>query len=259
MTATPEGNAPPRILCVDDERAVLDGLSLHLRRRYQVLTAQSGAEGLEILGREAGINVVVSDMRMPVMDGAAFLTRARALVPDVVRVLLTGQADLDSAIAVINEGRIFRFLTKPCPPATMMGALEAAVEQHRLITSERVLLEQTLHGSIKALTDILALANPEPEVDPVLARRYAAVVATGRSDEPNQINNVLAFPGIFRGLLNAGAKKVTEEIGAAAAHAIADVVTADELSADYIVPTVFNPNVVTSVTAAVEKIVTPVR
>ncbi len=103
---------------------------------------------------------------------------------------------------------------------------------------------------------VFALANPDPEVDPVLARRYAAVVATGRSDEPNQINNVLAFPGIFRGLLNANAKQVNEDIEIAAARAIADVVTASELSADYIVPTVFNPNVVTAVTNAVEHIVT---
>ncbi len=106
---------------------------------------------------------------------------------------------------------------------------------------------------------VFALANPDPEVDPVLARRYAAVVATGRSDEPNQINNVLAFPGIFRGLLNANAKQVTEDVEIAAARAIAGVVTDAELSAEYIVPTVFNPNVVSAVTDAVEKIVTPAR
>jgi len=102
---------------------------------------------------------------------------------------------------------------------------------------------------------VFALANPDPEIDPVIARRYAAIVATGRSDEPNQINNVLAFPGIFRGLLDAGAKKVTEEVEIAAGRAIADVVTATELTAEYIVPTVFNPSVVTAVAAAVEQVV----
>ena len=101
---------------------------------------------------------------------------------------------------------------------------------------------------------VFALANPNPEVDPVMARRYAAIVATGRSDEPNQINNVLAFPGIFRGLLDVGASKITEQIEIAAGRAIADVVKENELSADYIVPTVFNPNVVTAVAAAVEKV-----
>ena len=102
---------------------------------------------------------------------------------------------------------------------------------------------------------VFALANPDPEVDPAVARRHAAIVATGRSDEPNQINNVLAFPGIFRGLLDAGATKVTEEIELAAGRAIAEVVQESELSADYIVPTVFNPNVVSAVASAVEKVV----
>lgn len=103
---------------------------------------------------------------------------------------------------------------------------------------------------------VFALANPEPEIDPVLARQYAAVVATGRSDEPNQINNVLAFPGIFRGLLDAGATKVSEEVEIAAGRAIAATVHDNELSPDYIVPTVFNPTVVASVAAAVEAVVT---
>jgi malate dehydrogenase (oxaloacetate-decarboxylating) len=101
---------------------------------------------------------------------------------------------------------------------------------------------------------VFALANPDPEVDPMLARRHAAIVATGRSDEPNQINNVLAFPGIFRGLLDVGATKITEQIEIAAGRAIADVVKENELSADYIVPTVFNPNVVTAVAEAVAKV-----
>ena len=150
----------PIVLCVDDEKAVLDGLSLHLRRRYQVLTALSGAEALTVLAREPSVAVVISDMRMPGMDGATFLTRARDAAPDTVRLLLTGQAHIDSAIAAINEGRIFRFLTKPCPPATMMAAVDAANEQHRLVTSERVLLQDTLRGAIKALSDVLALSNP---------------------------------------------------------------------------------------------------
>ena len=102
---------------------------------------------------------------------------------------------------------------------------------------------------------IFALANPDPEVDPLLARRYGAIVATGRSDEPNQINNVLAFPGIFRGLLDAGATQITEEVEIAAGRAIADIVKPSELSAEYIVPTVFNPNVVKAVAAAVEQVV----
>ena len=102
---------------------------------------------------------------------------------------------------------------------------------------------------------IFALANPDPEIDPIIARRHAAIVATGRSDEPNQINNVLAFPGIFRGLLDEGASKITEEIEIAAGEAIASVVKDNELSADYIVPTVFNPSVVGAVAEAVGAVV----
>jgi len=101
---------------------------------------------------------------------------------------------------------------------------------------------------------VFALANPDPEVDPQVARRHAAIVATGRSDEPNQINNVLAFPGIFRGLLDAGASHISEAIEIAAGRAIADIVKPSELSAEYIVPTVFNPNVVKAVAEAVEKV-----
>jgi malate dehydrogenase (oxaloacetate-decarboxylating) len=100
---------------------------------------------------------------------------------------------------------------------------------------------------------VFALANPDPEIDPVIARKYAAVVATGRSDHPNQINNVLAFPGIFRGLLDANANKITDELLVAAAEAIADCVSPSQLNTSFIVPSVFDPNVVTKVAAAVKQ------
>lgn len=149
-----------RVLCVDDEPNVLQGLSMVLRRPFDVVPAVGAAAGLEALRHDRQIAVIVSDMRMPGMDGAAFLREARTLAPDATRLLLTGQADIDSAIAAINEGRIFRFLTKPCPPPQLISAINAAVEQHRLVTAERVLLEQTLHGSIRMLTDVLGLVHP---------------------------------------------------------------------------------------------------
>lgn len=150
----------PKLLCVDDEPIVLEGMKMNLRRRFEVLTATSGAAALELLAREPDVAVVMSDMRMPGMDGATLLSKVRVGWPDTVRLLLTGQADLDSAIAAVNEGQIFRFLSKPCPPPTLLVALEAAAEQHRLVTAERVLLEQTLHGSIKVLVDVLSLTSP---------------------------------------------------------------------------------------------------
>ena len=98
---------------------------------------------------------------------------------------------------------------------------------------------------------VFALANPDPEVDPEAAREHAAVVATGRSDYPNQINNVLAFPGVFRGLLDAQSRNVTDEMLIAAAQALADVVSADEIGPHYIIPSVFHPDVASFVAAAV--------
>ncbi len=148
------------ILCVDDEPAVLEGLGHLLRRRYQVFTAKSGQEGLEVLAREPKIAVILSDMRMPGMNGAEFLEKARKVAPDAVRLLLTGQSTLDNAIQAVNQGQIFRFLSKPCPPPLLEVAVDAAAEQHRLITAERVLLEDTLRGSVLTLTDVLALTSP---------------------------------------------------------------------------------------------------
>jgi response regulator RpfG family c-di-GMP phosphodiesterase len=149
-----------RILCVDDESNVLDGLRRALRGFFDVTTAVGANEGMDALEQGEEFAVVVSDLRMPVMDGIAFLEHARRTAPDASRVLLTGNADLHSALEAVNRGAIFRFMTKPCAPEALRRALTAAVEQHHLVTSERVLLEQTLHGSIKALTDVLALINP---------------------------------------------------------------------------------------------------
>jgi malate dehydrogenase (oxaloacetate-decarboxylating) len=109
-------------------------------------------------------------------------------------------------------------------------------------------------ADVSAMNDdaiVFALANPDPEVDPDEAAEYAAVVATGRSDYPNQINNVLAFPGVFRGLLDAQSRTVTDDMLVAAARALAGVVSTAELGPHYIIPSVFNPNVTAAVAAAV--------
>ena len=120
------------------------------------------------------------------------------------------------------------------------------------VSAPNVLKEADI-ASMAAGSIVFALANPDPEIDPVIARKYAAVVATGRSDHPNQINNVLAFPGIFRGLLDANAHKITDKLLVAAADAIADCVSPSQLNTSFIVPSVFDPNVVTQVAAAVKK------
>lgn len=119
------------------------------------------------------------------------------------------------------------------------------------VSAPNVLNEEDI-ASMNSGSIVFALANPNPEIDPVIARKYSAVVATGRSDQPNQINNVLAFPGIFRGLLDSGASQISDDLLVAAADAIADCVADSQLNASFIIPSVFDPQVVTKVAAAVK-------
>ena len=150
----------PRVLCVDDETLVVEGLVLHLRKDYEVHTALSGGEALKKLKEMGGAAVVVSDMRMPGMDGATLLHHVKQSFPDTTRILLTGDPGRDAAVSAVNTAHIFRFLTKPCPPDQLKVAVEAGVAQHRLINAERSVLKETLIGCIKALVDVLAITNP---------------------------------------------------------------------------------------------------
>jgi malate dehydrogenase (oxaloacetate-decarboxylating) len=140
-------------------------------------------------------------------------------------------------------------------PANFTGAISEAMVGADVfigVSAPNVLIESDVASMAKG-SIVFALANPDPEIDPAIARKYAAVVATGRSDQPNQINNVLAFPGIFRGLLDANAHKISDQMLVAAAEAIADCVSPDQLNTSFIVPSVFDPNVVKAVAAAVKK------
>lgn len=155
-----EARVRSRVVCVDDEPQVLSGLSLHLRRRYEVETATSGQAALELLARQPEAAVLISDMRMPGMSGAELLAKANTAFPHTTRILLTGHAEVDSAIAAVNSGAVFRFLVKPCPPPELLSAVDAAAELHRVTRAEQSLLEQTLHGSIKMLTEVMSITNP---------------------------------------------------------------------------------------------------
>ncbi len=150
-----------RVLFVDDDPNILSGFRRKFRKRYRVATAQNGSEGLEMIASHRSFAVIISDYRMPVMDGIQFLVRARELTPDAVRMMLTGYADLDAAIEAINSGHIFRFLTKPCPPERLQEAIDDGIKQYQLVVAERELLEETLNGCIKVLSEVLALLNPE--------------------------------------------------------------------------------------------------
>lgn len=157
---TPDSARRPRVLCVDDDPNALGALDALLCRHFEVVVAESALEGLDLIRREPPFAVVLSDMLMPETDGAAFLEKVQEIAPDSVRLLLTGRSDLDTAIRAVNRGRIFRFLTKPCPPQELRHAISAAAEQYRLVTSERELLDQTLRGAIEVLTQMLSLTNP---------------------------------------------------------------------------------------------------
>ncbi len=151
----------PRILCVDDEPLVLEGLRAVLRRYFEVRTATSGPAGLALLREDPDAYAIVfSDMRMPVMSGAVFLREARLVAPDAVRILLTGHADLDTAIKVVNDAGLFRFLTKPCDSGELLRACAAAMHRQRAALADRELLEETLRGSVDALSEVLALTSP---------------------------------------------------------------------------------------------------
>jgi FixJ family two-component response regulator len=155
-----EVQAKPKVLLVDDEPRVVESIATLLRREYDVRTASSPQDALRHLNEINDLAVVVSDMRMPGMDGASFLHEILIRRPDVARILLTGEADRDAAIRAVNEGQILRFLTKPCPTDEMKKAIDAGVIQHRLVRAERAVLQETLIGCIDALMEVLAMANP---------------------------------------------------------------------------------------------------
>jgi len=199
----------------------------------------------------------IKDVRVALLGvGAAGVAIAKLLmiegVGDIIGVNSRGILDENDASLDSDRLWLAQNTNKDKVRGKIGDALRGAdvfigVSGPNLITEEEV-------ASMAPDSIVFALANPAPEIDPALARRHAAIVATGRSDEPNQINNVLAFPGIFRGLLDAGATRVTEEVSLAAAKAIADIVTESELSTDYIIPTVFNTKVAHAVSSAVERV-----
>jgi response regulator RpfG family c-di-GMP phosphodiesterase len=148
------------ILFVDDDPNILAAYQRQLRKQFTIETALGPREGLKAInGRKTAFALVVADMQMPDLNGVEFLSQVRLLAPDTVRMMLTGNADQQTAMEAVNEGNVFRFLTKPCPSETLALALQAGLHQHQLITAERELLEKTLGGIIAALTDIIAMTG----------------------------------------------------------------------------------------------------
>jgi response regulator RpfG family c-di-GMP phosphodiesterase len=149
-----------KILCVDDDSNILAGFQRTLRKEFAIDTALGGPPGVAMMRERGPYAVVVADMQMPGMTGIQFLQEAERLAPDTVRLMLTGNADQKTAAEAVNQGHVFRFLTKPCPASELAVALKAALKQYRLITAERELLENTLNGAIAALTGIMVMMDP---------------------------------------------------------------------------------------------------
>jgi malate dehydrogenase (oxaloacetate-decarboxylating) len=188
--------------------------------------------------------------------GAAGTAIARLLVLSGAKNIIA--FDIDGAISKASQATdpMRKWFIDNSNPDNFQGDIHQAMAGADVfigVSAPDVLNEADVE-SMNAGSIVFALANPNPEIDPVIARKYAAVVATGRSDQPNQINNVLAFPGIFRGLLDAGASQISDDLLVAAADAIADCVSSSQLNASFIVPSVFDPQVVTKVAAAVKHI-----
>lgn len=162
-----------RVLFVDDEQMVLDGIRRQLRNRVEVETANGAAAGLELIQKKGPFAVVVSDMRMPEMNGARFLAKVHEIAPNTVRMVLSGQADMDSTLAAVNEGHVFRFLMKPFDADKLLEVIKAGIEQYRLIDAEKHLLENTLNATVKVLVEVLGLINPAAQRRATQIEKYA--------------------------------------------------------------------------------------
>lgn len=164
---------------VDDEQSLLDGIRRVHRKSYDIQVACGARAGLAALRSDGPFALVICDYQMPEMNGAEFLEHARDLCPSTVRLMLSGNADLDAAIDAVNQGHIFRFLTKPCPPQTFRSAVDAGLEQFSLYEAERLLLEETVRGSIEVLVDVLALSSPETFGRSSRVRAYVRQIVLG--------------------------------------------------------------------------------
>jgi len=174
---------------------------------------------------------------------------ANVVVCDAAGAVHAGRPDLDESLRWIAENT-----NRDGYTGDLAGALRGADVFIGL--SAPGILSGADIAAMERSAIVFALANPDPEVDPDVAMDYAAVVATGRSDYPNQINNVLAFPGVFRGLLDAQSRFITDDMLIAAAQALADVVSPDEIGPHYIIPSVFHPDVTSAVAVAVADVAT---
>lgn len=149
-----------KVLFVDDNASVLAAFRRNMRKRFDMITAESAAEALKILKEERDIAIIVSDMKMPQMNGIEFLEKAIEIAPDAIRIMLTGNADQETATEAVNRGHVYRFLNKPCSVEQLVEAVNDARHQYDLQQVECNNLDKTVSGCVKVLTDVLGLVAP---------------------------------------------------------------------------------------------------
>ncbi|QDU59926.1 Hydrogenase transcriptional regulatory protein hupR1 [Planctomycetes bacterium Pan216] len=150
-----------RVLFIDDDPNVLHSVKRTFRKRYEIDTAPCASEGVAAVKEKGPFAVVISDMQMSVTNGVECLKQIQELSRDTVRIMLTGNADQRTAVEAVNEGHIFRFLNKPCSEEQLGKAIDAGLEQYRLVTAERDLLSKTLSGSLSILSEVLSVVSPK--------------------------------------------------------------------------------------------------
>lgn len=165
-----------KVLLVDDDENILQGYYRNLRRQFSLEIALGGESALQALEHHGPFAVLVSDMRMPGMSGLDLLKTVKQQWPDIIRIMLTGNADQGTAMDAVNQGEVFRFLTKPCDSDHMTMAIAAGLRQFHLVQAEKILLERTLMGSVRVLTDLLSLMDPETHGHSQLIRERALLV-----------------------------------------------------------------------------------
>ncbi|MFZ5495008.1 MAG: HD domain-containing phosphohydrolase [Verrucomicrobiota bacterium] len=209
-----------RILFVDDDPNLLAAFQRNLRKQFVFDTALGAVEALRLIQSDGPYAVVVADMNMPGMNGIELLERVQAASPDSVRLMLTGNADQQTAVDAVNRGAVFRFLNKPCPPEELTRAVEAALKQHELQRLERELLEGTVSGSVRMLTDVLGMVASDALGRGQLLREsmHRIIAATGAgpawelelSATLSNIGYAIVPPPILRKLAN-GAELMPRE------------------------------------------------
>ena len=191
-----------KILCVDDDASILAAYQRNLRKQFPIDVALGGQEGLDAMANKGPYAVIVADMQMPGMNGVQFLTRAEEIAPDTVRIMLTGNADQKTAADAVNQGHVFRFLTKPCAPEELALMLSAALKQYRLVTAERELLEKTLDRGRFGFR-----RKEEHHIDVAERAEFIPAVAS----KCDQRDRSRRFAKRFRVMVDPGFEKMAEE------------------------------------------------